>query len=97
MPDYLVRGSLAKLDPKTFELTQLEAERQFRKLILIPSESTAPLAVREALASAFQNIYAEGYPDEDTRWMTEDEILDYPARLAHFRRKIGRASCRERV
>ena len=86
MPDYLVRGSLAKLDPKTFELTQLEAERQFRKLILIPSESTAPLAVREALASAFQNIYAEGYPDEDTRWMTEDEILDYPARLAHFRR-----------
>ncbi len=30
------------------------------------------------LGSAFQNIYAEGYPDE--------EILDYPARLAHCRR-----------
>ena len=86
MPDYLFRGNLKDLDPDVYELTQLEAERQARKLILIASESTAPLAVREALSSAFQNIYAEGYPDEDTRWMSEDEILDYPARLAQYRR-----------
>ena len=86
MPDFLFRGSLSKLDPDVYELTQLEAERQARKIILIPSESTAPLAVREAMASAFQNIYAEGYPDEDTRWMSEDEILDYPRRLGYFRR-----------
>ncbi|UCH60269.1 MAG: serine hydroxymethyltransferase [Anaerolineales bacterium] len=86
MTDYLFRGSLAELDPDVFELTQIEAERQYRKLILIPSESSAPMAVREALSSAFQNIYAEGYPDEDTRWMSEDEILDYTARLGHFRR-----------
>src|SRR3989304_813450 len=82
MSDYLFRGKLAKLDPDVYELTQLEAERQYRKLILIPSESTAPMAVRETLASAFQNIYAEGYPDEESRWMTEEEILDYPARRA---------------
>jgi glycine hydroxymethyltransferase len=86
MPDFLVRGSLARLDPDVFELTQLEAERQARKLILIPSESTAPLAVREAMGSAFQNIYAEGYPDEETRRMAEAEILDYGARLGNFRR-----------
>jgi glycine hydroxymethyltransferase len=86
MADYLVRGKLARLDRDVYELTQFEAERQARKLILIPSESSAPLAVREALASAFQNIYAEGYPDEETRWLTEDEILDYPARLADYRR-----------
>src|SRR5512143_1060696 len=86
MPDFLFRGSLARLDPDVYALTQLEAERQARKLILIPSESTAPLAVREALASAFQNIYAEGYPDEETRWMAEEEILDFPARLAEYRR-----------
>src|SRR6266508_227840 len=86
MSDYLFRGNLAKLDRDVYELTQLEAERQARKLILIPSESTAPMAVREALSSAFQNIYAEGYPDEEMRWMSEEEILDYPARLAHFRR-----------
>jgi len=86
MADFLVRGPLSKVDPDVFELTQLEAERQARKIILIPSESSAPHAVREAMASAFQNIYAEGYPDEDTRWMSEQEILDYPDRLAHFRR-----------
>jgi len=86
MKDFLFRGSLAELDAAVYELTRLEAERQARKLILIPSESQAPLAVREALASAFQNIYAEGYPDEETRWMSEDEILDDPQRLAHYRR-----------
>ena len=86
MTDFLFRGALADLDPSLYELLELEAERQYRKLILIPSESTAPLAVRAAMASAFQNIYAEGYPDEETRWMTETEILDYDARLAHFRR-----------
>ena len=86
MSDYLFRGSLADLDPEVYQLTQIESERQVRKLILIPSESQAPLAVREAMSSAFQNIYAEGYPDEDSRWMSEAAILDYPARLANFRR-----------
>src|SRR5690242_21438985 len=70
MADYLFRGSLEKLDPDIYELTQLEAERQYRKLILIASESSAPVAVREALSSAFQNIYAEGYPDEEDRKST---------------------------
>ena len=50
MADYLFRGNLAKLDRDVYELTQLEAERQYRKLILIPSESTAPMAVRETLS-----------------------------------------------
>jgi glycine hydroxymethyltransferase len=86
MSDFLFRGDLAELDPDVYELTQLEAERQARKLILIASESTAPMAVREALSSAFQNIYAEGYPDEDSRWMDDEEILDYSARLGNYRR-----------
>ena len=86
MKDFLFRGSLADLDPDVYELTRLEAERQARKLIMIASESQAPLAVREALSSAFQNIYAEGYPDEETRRMSAEEILDYPTRLAYYRR-----------
>ncbi|MCL4561349.1 MAG: glycine cleavage system aminomethyltransferase GcvT [Chloroflexi bacterium] len=86
MTDFLFRGKLADLDPEVFELTQLEAERQYRKLIMIPSESTAPQAVREALGSVFQNIYAEGYPDEETRWMSESEILDYTKFLPYYRR-----------
>jgi glycine hydroxymethyltransferase len=86
MTDFLFRGELADIDPAVHKLEKLEAERQFRKLILIPSESSAPAAVREALGSFFQNIYAEGYPDEATRWMSEEEILDFPARLAQNRR-----------
>ncbi len=86
MSDYLFRGTLADLDPDVYELAQIEAERQARRLILIPSESQAPIAVREAMSSAFQNIYAEGYPDEEMRWMDEADLLDYPARLAHYRR-----------
>ncbi|MBL8055111.1 MAG: DegT/DnrJ/EryC1/StrS family aminotransferase, partial [Anaerolineales bacterium] len=86
MPDFLFRGSLRDLDPDVYELCQIEAERQYRKLILIPSESTAPNAVLEGLSSRFQNIYAEGYPDEDSRFMAEAALLDYEARLGHFRR-----------
>jgi glycine hydroxymethyltransferase len=86
MSDFLFRGSLADLDPETFELIQIESERQARKIILIPSESQAPLAVREAMASAFQNIYAEGYPNPADRKMAQKDILDYPSRLADFRR-----------
>jgi glycine hydroxymethyltransferase len=86
MDDFLFRGDLAKLDPQLSHLTELEAERQYRKLILIPSESISPLAVREALASAFHNIYAEGYPPEESRSLTEEEIFDYDTRLAEYRR-----------
>jgi glycine hydroxymethyltransferase len=86
MQDFLIRGSLLDLDPRVADLSEIESERQYRRLILIPSESSAPMAVREALSSAFQNIYAEGYPDEDTRWMNEEQILDYGKRLATYRR-----------
>ena len=86
MDDFFFRGSLQDVDPEVDRLTQIETERQFKKLILIPSESSAPRAVRESLGSIFQNLYAEGYPDEETHLMTEAEILDYPQRLAHFRR-----------
>lgn len=86
MPDFLVNGSLSQVDTAVYDLINYEKERQSRKLILIPSESTAPAAVRESLASVFQNIYAEGYPDEDTRWMHEPEILDYAKQLTNYRR-----------
>jgi glycine hydroxymethyltransferase len=86
MSDFLFRGSISDLDSSLEELIQLETERQYRKLILIPSESSAPIAVRETLASAFHNLYAEGYPDEAMRWMNEAEILDYDSRLGDHRR-----------
>ncbi len=84
--DFLFRGDLAELDPDVAELIRHETARQERYLILIPSESTVPHAVREALASPFHNLYAEGYPLDETRAMTQAEILDYNARLPEYRR-----------
>ncbi|MBC8098459.1 MAG: serine hydroxymethyltransferase, partial [Armatimonadetes bacterium] len=84
--DYLFRGSLHELDPDVAELVRHETARQARTLILIPSESTIPHAVRETLSSAFHNIYAEGYPLESTRTMSQAELLDYHTRLPEYRR-----------
>jgi glycine hydroxymethyltransferase len=78
--------ALEPLDPAVARLIGYEAERQARKLILIPSESQAPRAVREALGSVFQNIYAEGYPNPDTHELVEEAILDYEVQLARYRR-----------
>jgi glycine hydroxymethyltransferase len=84
--DFLFRGTLAELDPQVAELVRHETARQQRTLIMIPSESTVPYAVRETLTSAFHNLYAEGYPLDETRTMTQDEILDYGMRLPEYRR-----------
>ena len=86
MTDYLFRGNLNQIDPDVEEIINREKERQVRKLILIPSESIAPEAVRECLGSVFQNIYAEGYPDEESRWMEEAKLLNFSSRLNHYRR-----------
>lgn len=84
--DYLVRGALADVDPDVADLIRHETARQAHYLIMVPSESTVPEAVREALSSPFHNIYAEGYPLESTRALEETDILDYPARLSEYRR-----------
>jgi glycine hydroxymethyltransferase len=85
--DFLFRGSLADLDPAVDELVRLETARQAHNIILIPSESSIPAAVREAVGSSFNNIYAEGYPLESTRKLSPDALMDFDARLPEFRRE----------
>lgn len=77
---------LENIDPGLFELISLEEERQVRRLIMIPSESSTPVAVRESLGSIFTNIYAEGYPRPETQKYSEEEILDYTHMLGIYRR-----------
>jgi glycine hydroxymethyltransferase len=86
MKDFLFHEPLADLDPELARLISYETERQARKLVMVPSESIAPLAVHEALGSAFSHIYAEGYPKERTRKWTQAETLDYEAVLGNYRR-----------
>jgi len=46
MNGFLFTDKLSDIDLDLNELSQLEAERQARRLIMIPSESIAPKAVR---------------------------------------------------
>jgi glycine cleavage system T protein len=88
--DAFLGADLEQVDPETDLIIGFEEERQARKLILIPSESMAPRAVRQALGSVFNNIYAEGYPPLR---MTRDEeamLLDVPHQLAYYRRYADR-------
>ena len=88
--DAFLGVDLAQVDPDTDLIIGFEEERQARKLIMIPSESMAPRAVRQALGSVFNNIYAEGYPPLR---MTRDEeslLLDLSHQLAYYRRYADR-------
>ena len=96
MDDFLFRGDLADVDPDVAALVDLEAIRQAKRLILIPSESCVPASVRQAVGSVFHNIYAEGYPSEDMRSMDEAQILDLDLRLAEYRRYAMRVITRAR-
>ncbi len=83
-------ADIGQVDPDTELIIGFEEERQARKLIMIPSESMAPKAVRQALGSVFNNVYAEGYPPLR---MTRDEeamLLDIPHQLAYYRRYADR-------
>lgn len=84
--DFIFRGSVADLDPDLAMLLERETRRQAASIILIASESESPEAVSEAMGSDFANIYAEGYPREESRRQIEAEILDIDAELAHYRR-----------
>jgi len=77
MSDFLFKKDVDIYDPNVNGLVEFEAERQARRLIMIPSESIAPKAVRDLLASPFTNIYAEGYPRPETRYQDEETIMDY--------------------
>jgi len=88
--DFLFRDELEEIAPFVHDLIRWEDERQARKLIFIPSESYAPPAVREALGSRFQNIYAEGYPPTKMMKEPESRLQDVPWQLAYYRRYADR-------
>ena len=88
--DLFLGADIGLVDPDTDAIISHEEERQARKLILIPSESMAPKAVRQALGSVFNNVYAEGYPPLRMTRDDEETILDYPHQLAYYRRYADR-------
>ncbi|MDQ7823566.1 MAG: glycine cleavage system aminomethyltransferase GcvT [Candidatus Eremiobacteraeota bacterium] len=90
MMDYLFSEELHELDDDVSKVIALEDERQFRKIILIASESMCPLPVRMALATSFVNIYAEGYPSNRLIRETTDRLPDMALQLSYLRRYSDR-------
>jgi glycine hydroxymethyltransferase len=88
--DFLFREDLESLAPFVGDLIRWEDERQARKLIFIPSQSYAPEAVRKALGSRFQNVYAEGYPPSRMVRDSAERLHDVPWQLAFYRRYADR-------
>ncbi|MEJ2207427.1 MAG: glycine cleavage system aminomethyltransferase GcvT [Anaerolineae bacterium] len=88
--DLFLGEDMANIDPDIDQIIDFEQERQARKLIMIPSESMAPLAVRAALGSVFNNVYAEGYPPLRMTRDTEERLLDVAHQLAYYRRYADR-------
>ncbi|HDQ71407.1 MAG TPA: glycine cleavage system aminomethyltransferase GcvT [Chloroflexi bacterium] len=88
--DFLLWQDIEEVAPFVAQLIRWEDERQARKLIFIPSESYAPKAVRDALGSRFQNIYAEGYPPTRMAREPEERLHDAAWQLAFYRRYADR-------
>jgi glycine cleavage system T protein len=78
------------LDPFSSELIRLETERQRRKVILIASESISPKPVRDAVASPFTNLYAEGLPGSRMSRWDVDHLDDYSHQLSYLKRYTDR-------
>ncbi len=84
--EFIFHGSLEERDPDLARLLAREDQRQDETIILIASESMSPTAVRQAMSSKFANVYAEGYPRNESRRQTEADILDIEWELARYRR-----------
>lgn len=88
--DFLPKGNISEIDPDIDLIIGFEEDRQVNKLILIPSESICPKAVRQALGSVFTSIYAEGYPSLRMTRDEERQLLDFKVQLAYYRRYADR-------
>lgn len=88
--DFLFTEDLSELDPDTDRIIALEEERQTEKLILIPSESICPKAVRQALGCVFTNLYAEGYPSLRMTKYEREHLLDFNRQSSYHWRYADR-------
>jgi glycine hydroxymethyltransferase len=76
---------LASTDPEVARLINAEAQRQFEKIRLIPSENYVSLPVLEASGTLLTNKYSEGYPGR--RYYEGQQVIDPIETLATDRAK----------
>src|SRR5438105_382518 len=76
---------LAAADPEIAQLVDAEAQRQYEKIRLIPSENYASTAVLEATGTVLTNKFSEGYPGR--RYYEGQQVIDQVETLANERAK----------
>jgi glycine hydroxymethyltransferase len=76
---------VASTDPEVAGLIEAEAQRQFEKIRLIPSENYVSVAVLEAAGTVLTNKYSEGYPGR--RYYEGQQVIDVLETLARDRAK----------
>jgi glycine hydroxymethyltransferase len=76
---------LAATDPEVARMVEAEAERQFEKIRLIPSENYVSTAVLEATGTVLTNKYSEGYAGK--RYYEGQQVIDPLETLAVNRAK----------
>ena len=76
---------VASADPELARLIDAEAQRQFEKIRLIPSENYVSLAVLEASGTLLTNKYSEGYPGR--RYYEGQQVIDQIETIAVERAK----------
>lgn len=74
---------LKQADPEVFQALQLEGQRQWDGLEMIPSENYVSPAVLQALGSILTNKYSEGYPGK--RYYGGNQYIDVIEDLARQR------------
>ncbi|MCD6472961.1 glycine cleavage system aminomethyltransferase GcvT [Candidatus Aerophobetes bacterium] len=88
--NFLIEEDLSKIDLDIDLIIKFEEDRQAKKLILIPSESICPEAIRKVLGSVFTNLYAEGYPPLMMKSDEEKLLQDFKHQLTYYRRYSDR-------
>ncbi|KAK8928891.1 hypothetical protein KSP39_PZI017858 [Platanthera zijinensis] len=78
-----LNASLEAVDPEIADIIELEKNRQWKGLELIPSENFTSLSVMQAVGSIMTNKYSEGYPG--ARYYGGNEYIDMAETLCQKR------------
>ncbi len=80
------QSPMTQVDAWMAALLEREEQRQFQQISLGAASSLCPSAIREAQASLFSNVDAEGYPPKRMTQASWDQLLDLDEQVAQYKR-----------
>eukprot|EP00735_Rhodelphis_limneticus_P014108 TRINITY_DN809_c0_g1::TRINITY_DN809_c0_g1_i1::g.25404::m.25404 TRINITY_DN809_c0_g1::TRINITY_DN809_c0_g1_i1::g.25404 ORF type:complete len:494 (+),score=191.44,sp/P50433/GLYM_SOLTU/70.51/0.0,SHMT/PF00464.14/2.8e-200,Aminotran_1_2/PF00155.16/0.00014 TRINITY_DN809_c0_g1_i1:51-1532(+) len=78
-----LNATLKESDPELFDIIEKEKNRQWKSVVLIPSENFTSRAVLDAIGSIMTNKYSEGYPG--ARYYGGNQFIDAAERMCQER------------